>query len=194
MNEKKGIAVPTALFFVIFVFFISTVMAARAHMNLRVSHSAAEGVARQLAARGAAAQALVELNKDEAWRRHDSNDPVTFSLDPLVTEGWVERDPDNPLIHHVFGRAFPLGQEEQAAVSTRIVLRRPDVEGVTFTNAPVLGQHIPDSLFYKKSYDEEWSLLPPAPRWTYDQNRNLVRHSGYAGSINNLAADDHGRL
>ncbi|MGE0492343.1 MAG: hypothetical protein AB7S38_24230 [Vulcanimicrobiota bacterium] len=187
-------AIPTALFFVLIIFFLATVMAARAHMNLRLSRYEADGFKRQQAARGAAAQALIELNKDDNWKVHDSADRVIFERDPLVTEAWITQDPDHPLIMHIFGRAYPAGNEDMAEISSRVVLRRPDIEGVTFTNAPVFGRLTPDSMFYKRSYDTEWTKLPPCPRLTYSESGVLQTHSGYAGSLTNLAADDRGRL
>jgi hypothetical protein len=185
------------MFFVLVSFMLSTVMAARAHLDLQMSRYDGLELERDLAARGASARALVALNQDDDWKDHDTDNRVLFQSmqdGRFNVEGWAQQDPDNPLIYHVFGRAFTDGVGGQESISSRVVLRRPDVEGVTFTNAPRFGRLLPDSLFYKRGYDSEWSHLPPAPRVTYDDNMQIVNHGGYCGSLFNLASDDAGRL
>ena len=185
------------MFFVLICFLISTVMAARAHLDLQVSRYDGMEMERDLAAQGASARALVELNKDDDWKEHDSDHRVLFETSAdngrFDLEGWAQADPDNPTIYHVYGRAFSSDANGQSSISSRVVLRRPDVEGVTFTNAPIVGQYLPDSLFYKRGYDTEWTHLPPAPRMTYS-GTTLVNHGGYCGSLNNLASDNSGNL
>lgn len=195
--SQRGVSIPTAMFFVLVCFMISTVMAARAHLDLQVSKYDGLELERDLAARGAAARALVLLNADDEWKEHDSDNRVSFETTETARfnlEGWAQQDADNPLIYHVFGRAFVDGNSDQESISSRVTLRRPDTEGLTFANTSVPGQYQPDSLFYKRGYDAEWTLLPPAPRWTYNDSMVLVEHSGYAGAVNNLAADNQGRM
>lgn len=184
------------MFFVLVSFMISTVMAARSHLDLQMSRYDGLELERDLAARGASARALVELNKDDEWKEHDRNDRVLFQStsdgSKFNVEGWAQQDPDNPIIYHVYGRAFT--SDSQSSISSRVTLRRPDTEGVTFASAPVVSQYTPDSLFYKKGYDTEWTQLPPVPRSTFNDSMQLVDHGGFSGSLNNLAADDQGRL
>lgn len=169
-------------------------------MDLQLTRYDGIEVERELAARGAAARALVELNKDDQWKEHDSEDRVRFESARegarFNTEGWAQQDPENPLIYHVFGRAFHGDSDSQSSLSSRVVLRRPDVEGVVFTNAPVGNSRFQsDSLFVKKGYDREWEILPPAPVMTYDSNQILhVDPTRHCGSLNNLAADNNGRV
>lgn len=199
-RSKRGVSIPTAMFFVLISFLISTVMAARAHLDLQLTRYDGLEMERELAARGAAARVLVELNDDDGWKEHDSSNRVVFERVSegarFTTEGWAEQDSDNPLIYHVFGRAFNGELDSQSSLSSRVVLRRPDVEGIVFANAPVGDRRFEsDSLFVKRGYDREWELLPPAPVMTYDSDRRLhIDHSRHCGSLNNLAADNNGRV
>ena len=192
---KRGIVIPTALFLVLVTFLAATILAARADMDLRVGQYEDRKIALQAVARGASAQALTLLNQDDNWKDHDRDNPVSFGGDPIVSSGWAEQDPNNPLIYHVFGKAEMKGQSENFELSSQVTLRRPDTEGLVFTNAPVRGQNVPSSLFYKRRYDQEWTILPPVPAQHYDENMQLqVDDTKLAGSLVNLGANSNGEL
>lgn len=198
--SNRGVSIPTALFFVLIAFLISTVMAARAHMDLQLTRYDGLEMEREAAAKGTAARVLVELNKDDKWKAHDADHRFQFEStaagDRFDTEGWVAHDPDNPLIYHIFGRAYSGSAEGQSSLSSRVVLRRPDVEGMIFTNSPIGdGRYQPDSLFYRRGYDTDWTLIPPAPVITFDEYRNPHKLPGrFCGSLNNIAVDSKGRV
>ena len=180
---------------VMVTFLAATILAARADLNLRFGQYEGDQMELLLAARGAAAQSLILLNEDDDWKVHDASDPVSFGGDPIVTQGWVTQDADNPDIYHVYGKAYALGNPNSSEVSTRIVLRRPDNEGIVFTNSPVVGKNVPSSLFFKRRYDADWTILPPAKYQYYDEN--MVHHEdpdALIGSLVNLGANSKGEL
>lgn len=193
--RRRGVIVPICLFFGMLVLLITTIMGARVEQDLSITKYEEAETRHALAARGAAAKALACLNLDDDWKEHDKSDPVRFTETPLITEGWAEPDTDNLLIFHVYGRAYPEGKPEESEISTRVVIRRPDNEGSAFTSSPIDGKFQPDSLYYKRRFDAEWTLLPPVRAQEFDDNGQLVvDEDNYAGFVTNLTSDNTGGL
>lgn len=191
-DRGRGVAIPTALFIALLVFFLSTVILARARHQLRLTQISSHQTQRSYAAWGAVNQAIASLNDGEAWEEHGAGNPIRTSTEYLEAEAWVVQDPDFPEILHVLARAYPKGQPGLAVQRARTIRKKPDAEAIVVTTSHI--DDGPEAVSYKRSTEAGWTPIPP-PEKNYYLGGTLHTNPGeYCQHLFGLQADNQGRI
>lgn len=152
MKRDRGLAIFTALFAVTLLFMTVLALVVQARQNLRLTVQSQVGLQHRFLARGAAQQALANLNADPAWAAaHDAPARAErIVIDGTPTLAWIESD-SSPDVYSVRGQAG----EEVATVS---VYRTP------LALAGLLASTRGEGVFRTSPSGSGWTGLPQLPR------------------------------
>lgn len=189
-RKVRGVALVTALFVVMVLYFLCTVAAREAQENLRYLTLESERTRRLYLAKAGANQAVAEMMEDVSMEAtYSKSDPREETYDGIVVRTWIEPDPDESTLRHVRSEAFPVGRPSEAQTFTRVVRRADEaLNAVLYFRNPSTNE-IMESTLGDGGMEPNWGEpLPPgepAPSPTPPQFRDLdalpsVPHLVYA--------------
>lgn len=160
--KRPGIAIPTALFLALVVYFLSTVLTWQAQMNQRFTSGEAERAHHSFATRGEVNLFVANLMQDPNYAdNHTASNPVEETVDGFKYHTWAQPTSDPKVLQivcEVEGKLVPFK-------TCRSVVKTIAQGMILYTDIGPLGG-LPE--LYSMKMDEPPSSWSPIPLPTYE--------------------------
>ncbi|MCE7874868.1 hypothetical protein DYH09_31510 [bacterium CPR1] len=164
-------ALPTALFMALFIYFLSTVLTWQAQMNQRFTRGEAERSHELYATRGQVNLFIAQVLEDSSYAdAHGPGSPVEEELDGKTYRTWCQPDGSNPDVLHVI---CTVDGKLMSYQSSRTIVRTVAMGMIVYTD--VGGAAGPPALkwYGLNEASPSWQDLPPIPQQVFQQKEIL---------------------
>jgi hypothetical protein len=191
--SRRGVAIPTALFFVLLIFTLATITVKRASFDLRYTNLAADRTQKHFLAKAAVATAMAKLNSGEGNEADTFDTSLESGDHQILDEPWGDFQLEVS-VHKVNGssetlrfegKAFPVGHPELAEVYNSTIVKQHQNNPVLAASTPATIGGVLSGIHFRVENMQangerrgRWNTLPPALAYDYGPGGNPVPSSG----------------